>query len=337
MSAPSPLICIYCNNPKEDSESHIIPEGLGQGPTLTTGVCKDCNNQINRTIEQPILSELAPIRNFLQLDGKKRKRAAIELEASFGDKKQKISVRDPRDLKNRLFVFEDVEHNGQKRALAIIAKAEKIPEIKKDFAKRKPGMVWEDIEIEDIEIPLNLYLDLSVFSSSQCLRMVAKIALEWWAKKRTIGEVKSNDYLDIRNFIKDNQSSSHPLVSITNNPKVLGAMSGIPFGIHTLFCAADPRSTNLVIIVGLFSLVYYKIFLSRNHPRIAKIEELATVNPQTGIVYEPSIRLTLGSGPYVSGIDPCDKEKPEKILEEIRADILRKLNDGMQNIRDSNR
>lgn len=167
--------------------------------------------------------------------------------------------------------------------------------------------------------------------------MVVKIALEWWCRKRGIEAVKADDFEEVRNYIITGKSPTRPIVSITNNPKILAALSAVPFGIHTLFVGADPRSSNLVVIVGLFSLVFYKVFLTRNHPRLAKIEELATVNPQTGKVYEPSIRAALCDGPYISGIDQCDRENPKIILDSIRQGILKKLNEGMEKIRESNK
>lgn len=146
--------CIYCNKPDEISVSHIIPESLGKGPTLAQEVCKNCNNEINKMFEQKISDDFSAITNFLQLRGKRGKRPSIELEAQFAGQSQRITVRHPKDLEAKTFIFKDVEHNGERKALAIIAKAERIGDIKKEFTKRNPKITWDDMPPDYIEIPL---------------------------------------------------------------------------------------------------------------------------------------------------------------------------------------
>jgi hypothetical protein len=62
--------CLYCNDHDPDSESHVIPEGLGQGPTLKHGVGELCNMRINRDVEEPVIKELDPIRNLSRATSK---------------------------------------------------------------------------------------------------------------------------------------------------------------------------------------------------------------------------------------------------------------------------
>ncbi|PIU66425.1 MAG: hypothetical protein COS84_05775 [Armatimonadetes bacterium CG07_land_8_20_14_0_80_40_9] len=69
--------CIYCKVSKSFSDSHIIPEAFGQGPILSDSVCKGCNNAINKEVERSIISELAPLRNLLKLEGKRKKAPAF--------------------------------------------------------------------------------------------------------------------------------------------------------------------------------------------------------------------------------------------------------------------
>src|SRR5438874_9396603 len=95
---PPKKICIYCDNPDRNSESHIIPEGLGKGPTLNEAVCAKCNHRISADVEEDVVKGLGPIRHFLQLVGKRGERARLSLKVSYGDKTRRTSARSPLEL-----------------------------------------------------------------------------------------------------------------------------------------------------------------------------------------------------------------------------------------------
>lgn len=47
--------CIYCLKNEPDvtpSEAHIFPDAMGGVSSTPNTVCKDCNNEINRSFEQ---------------------------------------------------------------------------------------------------------------------------------------------------------------------------------------------------------------------------------------------------------------------------------------------
>ncbi|MBI4209584.1 MAG: hypothetical protein HY538_07770 [Deltaproteobacteria bacterium] len=326
--------CVYCQNQETDSESHIIPEGLGTGPTLLGAVGRSCNNDFGK-VEQVIIKALAPITNFLQLTGKRGKRPALELEADFGDVKQRIKVRNPQDLKQRLFSYKTaISSDGKKKKIAFIGPIDQLEEARKSYSEKYPNTTWEDMQSSDIsDVAFYLHFDFAIFYNPFCMRAVAKIAFEWWIKQRSPGVVQGNEYDAIRNFIKAGEFPNYPIVSIVQDRTIINAFGPIPFGIHTLFCSIDPHSSNLVILVGLFSLVFYKVILTKRHTALAKIEQLATVNPQTGQYYEPIIRLSLRSGPYISKIEKADCIDPLKAIQNMKPFLLNRLNNGFEAIR----
>lgn len=326
------LECIYCPKPNEESEAHIFPEALGNGPSFPRGVCKKCNNALSK-IEQPVIKGLAPVRNFLQLIGKRGKRTAMEIEVDLVDKKQKLRVRHPRDLDSRLFAFRKIIEGG-KAKIGFIGPKEKIEEAKRAYQAKHPKTVWEEITPAEMEqLAFTMDFDLAIFASAACLRMVAKIALEWWVWKRGASAVMNSDFDDIRDFILHGKEAAYPIVSILQDPRILKYFGFIPFGIHAVFCGIDPRSRNLVILIGIFSLVYFKVILTRKHPSFAKVETLGTVNPQTGKYYEPVIRVSMASGPFISRIERADLAKPIEVIRAMKAAIIKRLNDGMEQIR----
>jgi len=327
--------CIYCTKPNADSESHIIPEALGKGPILKTGVCTKCNNEINNDIEKYISKKLSYIRNFLQLTGKRSNRPTIDIEATFFNTTLQISARGPRDLDSKILTFQIDEKTGKKKGIVFICPDNvKIEQAKRQYEKRHPNAIWEEIspDIIDKEIQYRIYFDMGVFADPKCLRLAAKIALEWWCSKRSPQDIAYSNYDEIKQYIRYGGKTSYPLVSVVSDKNILSYFIKIPFGIHTLFIGADPRSHNLTVLVGLFSFVFYKVILNRHYSAFTKIEELAIVNPQTGKVYEPMIRASLHDGPYISGINESDNIEPIEVLRAMESHLLNRFNKGLENI-----
>lgn len=326
--------CVYCQKQEIDSESHIISEGLGIGPTLRGAVGRSCNNDFGK-VEQPVIKGLAPITNFLQLTGKRGKRPLLELEVDFGGVQQLIRVRNPQDLEQRLFSYKiAISPNGKKKRIAFIGPIGQLEEAEKSYSEKYPNTIWEEMQPSDVgDLTFYLHFDLAIFSNPFCMRTIAKIAFEWWIQQRSPDVVQGNEYDAVRNFIKEGTLPNYPIVSILQDRAIISALGPIPFGIHTLFCGIDPRSSNLVVLVGLFSLVFYKVILTRRHTALAKVEQLVTVNPQIGRYYEPIIRLSLKSGPHISKIEKADCIDPLKAIQNMKPFLLNRLNDGFEAIR----
>jgi hypothetical protein len=331
-------ICIYCDNPDRDSESHIFPEGLGIGPTLEPGVCANCNHRINREVEEPIIKGLAPIRHFLQLLGKRGEPAPLEVEVSYGDKTRQAPAKTPVQLTSKIFVFEEVtDSTGKKREIAVIASDEtKVAGVKEKYEAKHPGATLTPIPPEQIEEELRYktYFDFAVFADPRCLRMVAKIALEWWCRNRSPEVIKSPDYSDIVRYIIEGSTPEYPIVSILNNKQVLDQFWPITFGPHVLFISTNADSHNLVVLVGLFGLVYYKVIVTRGYPRLHTYQQLNLIHPQKGDVaeFDNRIKSPNPSKLLVNEVVAEDYFEPLKVIEAMQPALLDRLNQGMDRI-----
>lgn len=331
-------VCIYCDDHDRDSESHVIPEGLGQGPTLKKGVGQSCNMRINREVEEPVIKELAPIRNFLELPQKHRDRAPMEIEVCFGDKSVITRAKYPADLLSKVFVFKDVTtESGVKRDIVFIGSDKtKIEEHKRKYEEKHKAKNLKAISFSEInaELHYKCNFDLGVFGRSECLRMVAKIALEWSSLRRNAASIKTPDYSDVVGYINTGQKPKYPAVSIVQDPHTLGAFRNIPFGPHIIYTSIDPRSQNVVMLVSLFGLFYYKVIISTRYRLVGRLAQLEAVHPQTGKVYVPNI--VLGPAPFISEIVQSDYDDPQAVVKRMRDSVLKRLNEGIEAIiRDS--
>lgn len=257
---------------------------------------------------------------------------------SYGDKTRRASARNPIELTSKLFVFEEVtDSTGKKREIAVIGPDEpKVAGVKEKYEDKHPGAALTPIPSEQIEQELQYktYFDFAVFADPRCLRMVAKIALEWWCRNRSPEAVKGADYSDIVRYVIAGDTPDYPVVSVLNDKRVLDQFWPIPFGPHVLFISTDDSSHNLVILVGLFGLVYYKVIVTRAYPRLYTYQQLTLIHPQKGEVGggDNRIKSPKPSKLLVNEIAEADYFEPLKVIDAMQLALLERLNQGMERI-----
>ncbi|MFO7696149.1 MAG: HNH endonuclease [Anaerolineae bacterium] len=322
--------CIYCSSPEEASVSHIIPESLGGSLTLKPGVCKRCNNEVNREIEQFAQTKFRVLCCLLGLPGKHTAvPPPLDTEVTLGNLTGNIRLYRPSDIDAaRLVLREGRGARGRANRIVFIAStAEELEAHTARFRQKHPHAVPEEIDLAHLgkSLEYRVVFDAGYLADQRCLRLAAKIALEWRAHRRGLEAVIGPDYAEIKSYILDGLVSARPPVSIVTDPAILGLISA-PFGFHSILVASDPRSHDLVIYVGLFSLVHYKVILSERFRALAKMEEMHALNPQTGHLYAPCIRRPL-RGVYALAVPhPSDLVGPSTALRSIEDSLLDKFN-----------
>ena len=192
--------CIYCNAADANSISHIIPESLGNKTTLDHGVCGDCNSAFNREVEEPIVKELSPIRSFLQLGGKRRELPRVRIEARYGTGRQIVTARSSADLLSKVFVFKDfTDPNGVWRNIAFISfDRDALDQHRRRYRDRNPDEPLNNIPVLKVEdLQFWAQFDFDVLADRRCLRMIGKIAFEWWCLERNSELLSSDEYNEI--------------------------------------------------------------------------------------------------------------------------------------------
>jgi hypothetical protein len=194
--------CIYCNAANANSISHVIPESLGNRTTLDEGVCNDCNSTFNREVEEPIVKALSPIRSFLQLGGKRRELPRVRIEVRYGTGRQIVTAKSSADLLRKAFVFKNfTDPQGIWRNIAFISfDREAIESHRVTYRARNPDIELNDIpDLGQDDLEFWAQFDLDIFADSRCLRMIAKIAFEWWCTERSPELLSNDEYDEIRN------------------------------------------------------------------------------------------------------------------------------------------
>jgi HNH endonuclease len=327
--------CIYCGRDDAASISHIIPESLGSNTTLNQGVCDECNVGINREVEEPIIRSLAVLRSFFQLEGKRGKRTRLRIEARYGSGTYAFSASSATEVLSRAFVFRDcTDPNGVARKIAFVSfNQAAIEEHRNRYAPRHVDAPLTEIPSENLQgLEFWVDFDFGVFSDARCLRMIAKIAFEWWCRDRSPEFVSTDEYNDIRNYIRHGAEPDYPIVSVLDNAVVNGYLGAIPFGAHLLYRHSDRGLGSLVMAISPFGLVYYKVILTRHYRPLAANTTLTCVNPQTGDAYAPRLENPRGRILRLTAAVPADSSNATDVIRRISPRLLERLNQGMKDI-----
>jgi hypothetical protein len=332
--------CIYCGQDGAASVSHIIPESLGNRTTLKQGVCDDCNLAINREVEEPVIRSLAPLRTFFQLEGKRGERTRLTIEARYGTGTYRFSARSAKEVLSRVFVFKNfTDPKGIDRRIVFLSfDPEVIKEHRNRYVRRHRDSALSDIPNDSLrELEFWVDFDFGVFSEPRCLRMIAKIAFEWWCWERSPEFVSSGEYDDIRNYIRHGTQTTQPLVSVMESANVEAYFGTMPFGAHLLYRHSDRMLGGLVMAVSPFGLLYYKIVLTRRYRPLAANTMLTCVNPQTGHAYRPRLENPRGRILRLTAAIPTNALDAHEVIRRISPRLLLRLNHGMKAIIDQSR
>lgn len=329
--------CIYCGDGNATSVSHIIPESLGNNTTLNRGVCGGCNLAINREVEEPVIRSFSVLRSFFEIEGKRDERPTISIEARYGTGRHRFLARSALDVFSRVFVFKDFsDPQGVARKIAFLSFDQKaISEHRERYNPRHTDSPLNEIPRDNLEgLEFWVDFDFTTLSDPRCLRMIAKIAFEWWCLERSPEFVSSGDYDDIRRYIRNGTDVNPPLVSVIDDLRVDAYLGAVPFGPHLLYRHTNRRLNNLVMVVSPFSLIYYQVVLSRNYRPLAADSMMTSINPQTGEAYQPKIENPRGGVLILNGAVPANWADARVVVGRISPRLLIRLNQGMKKIID---
>jgi len=287
------MVCIYCPEPDRDSESHIVPEFLGRGPVLRRGVCRKCNAQFNRGVEQVVEPAFRSLRSLLGLKKKRgQDHPKMPVKASLGDAELRLSVLKQADLDNRMLVFKNLqEFNGAHGTTAFVAAdQDQLDRTKIEFEKRHSGATCQEIAPEFIEknLKFEFEIDYGVFADELCRRIAAKVSLEWWCRVRSPDTCLASSFADVARYALTGEGPGRRSVEIVTSREIYSGLSNVPFGSHVLIELQDLVTRKLTIVFGLFGWIFYKTVLSDGYA-VASTRRMTLIDPRTGRMYSPEI------------------------------------------------
>lgn len=332
--------CICCKRVSPDvkpSKSHILPESLGSGPILKAAVCADCNHRFSRDVEQPLATRLAPLRNLLQIKGKRGDIPAFRGTASFLDVElPNTRLQTPSELEKAFFCFHRVQGETGKKEVIFVGDPERLSEAQRSYEAKHPGrMEWSNLGRGDVAeafkqgVKFHFELDFTTFVSQEALRLATKIAFEFYCRQ-TSAEVVLGPHFDAaRDFVSTGKRQAE-VCRVVIDPLMTGLLNTVPFPFHHVYLDRRLRSDKIIAIVGLFGLIQYASVLTHFGGGFGDKQELHIIPLHSDVpIYTPTIWGRLGS-PDVHGrfgVNPAD---PAEALPLMCLPMLKKLNAGIK-------
>lgn len=269
--------CIYCKefiSTNEASDSHIIPAALGGYQKLRFAVCRGCNVAISREVETPFKDAWAWLVSSLDIRGRRGKPPPFKAQINLVGKDVDITVRSRARPPKIAPIF--VKGVG----VHLVGPRAYVETKMREFEKKQPNRVWteqdtDDLKNKDITFPINVDSLDAVFSR----RLAAKIAFEFWAKRRSPKSVLGSEYDPVREFIRWGKMRRSAWSGLIADETIITKNLPIPFPSHAVSFVAHPSESILGSVVVLFGLFYYGVILNFRYPLIASISDLTLTTP----------------------------------------------------------
>lgn len=248
--------CIYCNRDINDgiiiSESDIIPESLTNKKIKLRSVCeKEHNNKFGETFESDIINSFARERNQLGITNKNNKIPSYKVKVKRGELIFEKKIARKRDFFNEKGLISG-KYNSQEFKLGKVNLLSKM----KNFNMEEVELVnLVDARFKEIHS-----IDLGIFYSQSMLKLVSKIAYEWFCKKNEIYEYRV-DSSEVVNFILyDTGMPVEVFDSVRFNNEIFKETY---VGAHSLGIFSDESGS--YVFYSFWGLVNYKIKVSNIH------------------------------------------------------------------------
>lgn len=234
--------CIYCNETKNLSLSHIFPDALTNRNITYYGVCKiKHNSEFATKFEDSIIQTFSFISNRLGIKTKSNKQTSFESSFSILGNDYSTKICDFNDIFNGRIITSD--DNLQK--FGTNEKLDKIPH-KGDIM---PCGDYIDASVK---------IELNTFISSQMNRLVAKIAYEWLCKKCKIYK-KLELFNDVVSLIESGENNKINIQILEDDFLYRQLRLFSKYGDHCVISSFE--CNEIKMIVSFFGIVGYKIVL----------------------------------------------------------------------------
>jgi hypothetical protein len=286
------FICIYCKRSApevEPSEAHVFPDSLGGTEYTTDTVCLECNGQINREVETPVIPYFSVFRSLHGVGGRRGvpgvqatarvegHEARITLGSEGTPKTPIVHATKSPDGRKLFFVYGTPEMRQEKMA---------------SIAKSDPDIKWKT---EEYEVSVELVIDGPPLGDP-LRRLAAKVAFERFAQIRGAVIAADSDFDIIREFILSGVERQ-PCCGVTGDPVLwkrssFGSIRPPAHAAVIVFHQADPVVGGFVMFFGVF---LYWIILSRRYQAMGSVDDLLIEWPHVGVAARPLLRSGLGS------------------------------------------
>jgi HNH endonuclease len=304
--------CIYCLKSEpavHPSEAHIFPNAMGGVSSSFETVCKECNNEINRSFEQEEVDKFSFFQSVWGIKNRRGKVKGVKATVEYEGKQFEVSLNE-RGLPKTPLIIVNEDAQG-KKFYDILGPASLVEKKQKEIEMRIPTIEWREKDLRSIPPPESVIEIASDLKRISLRRLAAKVAYERWGQLRNSVLLNDKQFEKLRAFVLTGKEVN-PCCGIIADRKILEGMLNFPAGYHGVFIFASPNSRILGSFVSFYGLFYFWVILSTEFQAFSVIDEALLEDPQSQTTLEPLLRAKPGNllihwnriaNPYVSEPD----------------------------------
>ncbi len=253
--------------------------------------------KFGETFESEIINKFARERNYLGIKNKGKKLPSYVVKIKRDNVVFEKKITRKRDFFNGKGLIPGNSENGTFK----LGEVDNLAKMKNFDDNRLELVNLSEIELQELHT-----IDMSVFSSNAMLKLVSKIAYEWYCKKYEIFEFREASS-DIVNFILNNEGM--PVEIFVNRSFNSAIVKMLDTGSHTLGILSDKEGC--YVFYSFWGLVNYKVKVSNDVINIG--------NPVEAYVIRSD-----GSDFYckLNNIHQIETEEPKQAVINLTQDIL---------------
>ena len=267
------LLCIFCRNELDPTTrpEHILLDCLGGRKTTRRAICSCCNNVFGSTIDATLSSQIAEIRNMLQLRSGTGANPPALRNVQAGNERFEFRPDGTPGLIGKPFVLYK-KHDGTFDLQVRVNSSEQlqrlIPHIAAKIGCTESALrnQLEKSQIQSIyRCPGPAQRNLG-FGGPEAIRSIVKSFLVLWSTVVGNREVQSDAYAEAREFVQG-RSKTFPINRATIDGRRLPCASAIEARFGPLFNLIYVASNSTGRVVGhftLYNMIAWRIVLAQH-------------------------------------------------------------------------
>lgn len=253
--------CLFCPHEEDPlTEEHVFPAALGGVLVVENSVCSGCNNGFSK-FEQPLISELAPLRLMFQIPDRYGKIPYAEATVKTTSREYEARVMGDGKLQMKRIVTEIVTQDGKREFLHQFLTGRQREKLEKEAIEKGLRLIQEGPG-EPQRGEVHLGGELEVIGRPEGLRTVAKIAYMGLAFRAGVNVAKSDAFSELRDYILN--GTGKVLTRLFVHEGFMNAVQQGPHQ-HSVVIAARHDIRRVDAIVRLFGGLSYFVEMSNHY------------------------------------------------------------------------
>jgi hypothetical protein len=280
--------CIYCGDQVDKeraSRSHIIPDSLGGPIVLRNAVCRKCNAEIAKQVEDPFKGSWAWLIWMLGVRSRRQKLPTFKAAMNLMEQEREFTVRSHSRAPEIPPIF--TKDPQGKEMVSLVGPTDYVSRKMAEYQNKYQNVVWteqpaDELKKKHIVFPINVESLSALFTH----RLAAKIAFEYWGLMRDPTTLLDNEYDDIRKLIRWGTTGAGQLCGLIADENLISRNLNISFPNHAICIVVHPSERKLGAVIVVFGLFYYWVELTSRYPISISLSELTVVSPIAKIARE---------------------------------------------------